>query len=388
MTMRRNLLLTCLALSTAWHLLVLSALGPLGPLETGAPVPFLAVELNGTPPHPDSDTAPSHRSTRPTVPLPVPSPGGAASATNNPPPATLPEPIEPAAPATVTAAGMPGPNGEPAVHPANTAFVPDPPVRASGEFMASRRERLVYRISLLGVPVGIAELEAANEAGELRISLKIRSDEALSAFYPVDDLIETRHINGNFIVTRIRQREGSFRSDRGFTIFIRDRKVFWIDRLTNRSTREQIPNTDVVDLLSGLYFLRNRPLQVGGEETLHIYDSDAYSEVPVTVIRSETVSLPAFREADTLLIRPRLKTGVFRLTGELHLWLSNDRFRVPVKIAASIPLGEITAELVAAENGAAAGATADRTAFGTTAAAGRTSDRKEDVLDRPDTGGE
>jgi len=229
-------------------------------------------------------------------------------------------------------------------------LVPDPPLRSTGEFIGSDYEKLVYRVSLLGVPVGSAELEAKNVKGEVWITLRVKSDLALSTIYPVDDLIETRHIHGNYILTRIRQQEGFFRGDRGFTLFLRDKNVFWIDRLTNRSVKEPLPNSEVVDILSGLYFLRNRELKIGSKELLHIYDSDTYSEVPVEVIRRENVLLPAFRSVDALLIQPQLKTeGIFKRNGDIFIWLSDDQYKVPVKIVTSIALGRITAELVSAE---------------------------------------
>lgn len=123
------------------------------------------------------------------------------------------------------------------------------------------------------------------------------------------------------------------------------------DRLTNRSLKEPLPNPEVVDILSGLYFLRNRTLQVGTVETLHIYDSDTYAAVPVDVIRRETVRLPAFREVEALLVQPRLKTGgIFKRTCDVQIWLSDDRYKVPVKIVTSIALCQVTVELMSAES--------------------------------------
>jgi hypothetical protein len=230
-------------------------------------------------------------------------------------------------------------------------FVPYQPLRATSDFIGTTHEKLVYRISLLGLPVGSAELEASSEKEDLRITMRVKSDAVLSSIYPVDDLIETRHINGNFILTRIRQKEGIFRGDRGFTIFLRDKSVFWIDRLTNRSLKEPLPNSDVVDLLSGLYFLRNRTLSVGLTETLHIYDSDKYTAVPVDILRREKIILPGFRHITTLVVHPKLETeGIFKRTGDVFIWLSDDEFRVPVKFITTIALGQVTAELVSAES--------------------------------------
>lgn len=237
-----------------------------------------------------------------------------------------------------------------AIHKTLSAHSIVPPLRTSGEFLSSDSEKIHYRVSLLGVPVGGAELEAKKENDQVRISLRVSSNPVIASIYPVDDLIETRHIGGNFIISTIRQQEGNFKSNRGFTIFLRDKNVFWIDRLTNRSVREPIPNSDVVDLLSGFYYLRNRPLMVGSTETLQIYDSDRYTELPVDILRREKIILPGLRQVDTLVIQPKLTTeGIFRRTGEVLIWVTDDKFRVPVKFVTSIALGQVTAELVSSD---------------------------------------
>jgi len=224
------------------------------------------------------------------------------------------------------------------------------PLRNAGEFLSADRETLCYRISMLGIPVGSAELEAKKVKGEVRITLRIQSNATISQIYSVDDSIETRHIGGNFILSRIRQREGSFRGDRGFTLFLRQKSVFWIDRQRNRSIQEPLPNSAVVDILSGLYYLRNQPLEVGTTVLLELFDSDRYAPTNVAVLRKEHLTLPGQREVDTLLVHPELKTeGIFKRTGEIMVWLTDDEKRVPVKVETSIVLGKVTAELISAE---------------------------------------
>jgi hypothetical protein len=236
------------------------------------------------------------------------------------------------------------------------------PLRRSDEFLANDWEKLTYRISMFGLPVGDAELEAKLVQGEVRITLHIRSNPAFSQIYPVDDLIETRHIAGNFIICRIRQREGTFLGDRGFTIFLRDKSVFWVDRLNKRSLRDPLPNSDVVDILSGLYYLRNQPLEVGRSVALQLFDSNRYSPTAVAVLRKEHVTLPALREVDTVVVQPELKTGgIFQRTGAVLIWFSADRYKVPVKVETSIRLGTVTAELVAADSQRAGHPAADST---------------------------
>lgn len=225
------------------------------------------------------------------------------------------------------------------------------PVMNPADVMATTvHEKLTYQISMFGFNVGSAVLEAVNEKGEVRISMRVKSDAVISAVYPVDDLIETRLLGGNYLLSTIRQQEGAFKSDTGFTICLREKFVLWADRMKNLVAKQSIPDNEVLDTLSGLYYLRKRLLQVGAIETLHIYDNDNYSVVPVEVLRRETVRLPNFKRVDTLVVRPNQHAGgIFRRTGDMLIWLTNDENKVPVKVETTISLGRVTAELIEAE---------------------------------------
>lgn len=221
----------------------------------------------------------------------------------------------------------------------------------AGKFVPTQYEKLTYLISLYGIPVGTAELEAKNMDSEVLITLRVASNKAISAIYPVDNLIETRHIDGKFIMTKIKQLEGSFKSDEWFSINLQKKRVSWFDNLGGRSQTVAVPTDDVFDTLSGIYFLRNRPLQVGKAETLHIFDSESYADVPVEILRRETVRLPNFTTVETLVVQPLQKSaGIFRRTGDVLIWMTDDAFKVPVKIVTSVALGTVTVELISAES--------------------------------------
>lgn len=235
--------------------------------------------------------------------------------------------------------------------PASKAVIPQKdPVLKGNEFVASGLEKLTYRIVMFGIPVGMAVMEARNTNGEFRITTKVTSNDAVSSFYTVDDFVDTRLIKGNYLLTRIRQHEGSFVSDTGFTLMLRERKAFWVDRLRNRYDNRPLPREDVMDVISGLYYLRNQRLEVGKPMLLHLYDSSEYVPTTVEVLRREHLRLSGLREADTLVVHPLLKTeGLFRRTGDMLVWLTDDEKKVPVRMEMQIPLGHVTAELVSAE---------------------------------------
>nr|WP_298432690.1 DUF3108 domain-containing protein [Geobacter sp.] len=270
--------------------------------------------------------------------------------------ASSPGPVEREELSAAPVSDVPSPPAPPAASPRGDTYPSSrgpsvaAPLRKSSEFIATEREKLTYRISLYGVAVGNAELEARHENGEVRITTRVTSNPVLSGIYPVDDRIETRLVAGNYLITNVRQKEGRFASDMGFTLKMREKSVFWIDRLRQVYGSDSLPREDVMDLISGFYYLRNRPLEVNRPVELHLYDSIKYVPTTVEVLRKERVLLPNLKEVDTLVIHPLLKTdGFFRRTGDVLVWLTDDERKVPVRVETSIPLGTVTAELVSAE---------------------------------------
>ncbi len=224
------------------------------------------------------------------------------------------------------------------------------PVRTVDEFLTTTREKLTYRITLLDIPVGSAVLEAVNIDGEMRITVRIESSSAIAAFYPVDDLVETRMIKGNYLLTRIRQREGDYRGDFAFTLMLREQKAFWIDRLANRYDFQPLPAKDATDPLSGLYFLRSQLLDVGKIVQLHLFDGTGYSPATVEVLRRERLKLANQQEKDTIVVRPQIPAaGLFKKNRDLLVWLTDDACKAPVKMQSSTPIGRVTAELISSE---------------------------------------
>jgi hypothetical protein len=357
-----------LGFSVLAHLLVLMSQGRFGNYDFAAPVnPLQAVMVDVVQPRDDAapaagsnDQKTSHTDN---VGEDVPDAGNHAQAPGEEaetPPAVeegqvKPQRVEPVVidkeeADGATRASKPAPASQPIVsrHNASALVIP-PPLRTAGEFLSSKSEKLSYLITLLGVPVGSVELEAKNESNEVRITLRTRTNTVLSSIYPVDDFMETRHLGGNFIITKIRQQEGTFRSDIGFTIFLRDKRVFWIDRMRNRYSNETVPTSDVLDTLSSFYYLRNRSLQVGTTEMLHIYDGDTYAPVPVEIVRQEEIRLRNLKKVDSLLLRHVKQKGIFRRTGDMLIWLTNDENKVPVRVETATPFGAVTVELVSAE---------------------------------------
>jgi len=357
---KTRLLASCILLSIMAHLLFAHALRLFGTYEFSAAVNQprgIVVDL-ASPGETDSAAPANERSAD----------GDTERAAEKAPAVETALPAEGAAPHSGPASPEPLQSEEEAdelpvaaksVAPANAAGVAPQPasgdqtlprLRAGGAFLAAKHEKLTFQIMMFEIPVGTAELESKYENGETSITLRVRSNAAISGIYPVDDLVEARHV-GSFIMAKIRQQEGSFRSDELFTINPGKKRVTWFDNISGRSLQTTVPTADVLDSLSAIYYLRNRQLEVGRTETLHIYDSETYAEVPVEIVTREEMRLPNLTKVNTLVVRPLRKTsGIFRRTGDVLIWLTDDTNKVPVRIVTSIPFGKVTVELISAES--------------------------------------
>lgn len=245
---------------------------------------------------------------------------------------------------------LPGPLHSPPISGLTPDVLHQKPIRRGDEFVPLAHEKLTYRIILFGVPVGTVVMDATNRNGEVRISTRITSNSFISGFYPVDVAVDTRLIKGIYLLTRIRQHEGDFIGDSGFTLMLQEKNAFWVDRLHRRYANHPLPRDDVMDLVSGFYYLRSQPLEVGTQVLLPLFDSNEYTATSVDILRRERLHIRGLREVDTLVVHPQLKTaGFFRRTGDILIWLTDDQYRVPVRMESSIVLGRVIAELVAVE---------------------------------------
>jgi hypothetical protein len=338
------LLAICIITSIAGHGLIITLFDRLSPFSLGTAISEPAtvqVELTGSKSAKTVIPPPASTKRKETS-RPVDT-GTPPTATDIPVPATEPaEHRQPSAAAEQPSVAAPPDPGQ--------TVQPDVFTLTAEHILPVQQERLTYQISLAGMPVGTAHLEATNRQGELRIISSIRSNSAISAFYPVNDSTDTRLIKGRYLLTRIRLHEGFFVSDTGFNLMFHEKKIFWVDRLKNRYSNEPLESMDTLDFISGFYFLRLQPLKIGTTITLRLYDGDTTVLVPVEVLRQEQLALPGLRSVETLVIKPTFsKSGFFKNNHDLLIWLTNDENRVPVRIESTTPIGRIVAELVASE---------------------------------------
>jgi hypothetical protein len=215
----------------------------------------------------------------------------------------------------------------------------------------SAQEKLVYDLSWTGIKAGSATQEFFTEKGGIRIVSTARSADWISAFFPVEDRVES--ILGSAspgqiglpLNFRMKIREGSHRRDRE-VIFDHDKgQAHYIDHMSGEKTDLAI-GKNTYDPYSSFYYIRRLPLEPGRSVFVSILDNKQLWTVEVQVLKKERIKT-VLGEVDTIVIKPLMKSeGIFQRKGAIYIWLTDDARRIPVMMKTKVAIGSITATLV------------------------------------------
>lgn len=103
------------------------------------------------------------------------------------------------------------------------------------------------------------------------------------------------------------------------------------------------------DILSAFYYMRSfdfSKMKQGQKVELKNFYKDTTYTLTVVYHRKETIEVEAgkFR---TIVLEPIMEEGgLFKASGRILVWLTDDERRIPVQVDAEIPIGSITSELV------------------------------------------
>ncbi|MCD4814173.1 DUF3108 domain-containing protein [bacterium] len=232
-----------------------------------------------------------------------------------------------------------------AVRMTTPVVTPEPvlfPLRPNAAFGPG--ERLHFSIEYFGISAGYATLSVnpgpeMNGRPTLHIVAEARTHPAFEWFFKVRDRIESFFDAQSLFSWRYEKhlREGKYSNDSHMIYDQVNRKVI---KDKGRTIIDAPPL--VQDVLSEFYFYRTLEQEIGDETTIPVLADDGKQyEVLVKVIRREKVRVPA-GEFDCLVVEPYLKfEGVFKHQGKIHIWLTNDKRRVPVLIKSGIIIGTI-----------------------------------------------
>ncbi len=110
----------------------------------------------------------------------------------------------------------------------------------------------------------------------------------------------------------------------------------------------EIPNASQ-DILSAFYYVRTSPLIVGKSVLVNIVADGRSMKTEVKVHRTEKIK-SIFGDIECLVIEPKLKgEAVFKQSGRILIWVTNDEYKIPVRLESKITIGSFVASLAKAE---------------------------------------
>jgi hypothetical protein len=173
------------------------------------------------------------------------------------------------------------------------------------------------------------------------IESKANSNRFFSSFYKVRDrilsYIDTETLYSRYFYKRLR--EGDYKKNVE-VVFDHDREV------ARYADGPELPIArGVQDVLSAFYYVRNLDLAPGRSFTVPAHDSRKTYELKVLIHGKERVTVEA-GTFDCFVVEPIIEgEGLFKHEGKLTLYISDDKFRIPVMIKTKVPVGSIDVEL-------------------------------------------
>lgn len=188
-----------------------------------------------------------------------------------------------------------------------------------------------------------------------RITSNARTNSFFDTVFRVRDTIESIATYDSLHSLRFTKRlhEGRYRQHRihqnfpdlGMSIYSRysySNRQFTDERI-------EIPG-QTYDVLSAFYRARMLNLQPGNTYELNVTSDGKNYVALINVLRIETINT-IFGRTECLVIEPGLEgDALFKQTGEIHVWITNDEFKIPVLMQSRVIFGSFRAILSETRN--------------------------------------
>ena len=170
---------------------------------------------------------------------------------------------------------------------------------------------------------------------------RAESNDVMSKVYKVRDRIDSLIDAEGLYSYRYRKhiREGNYKKDYDAQYDPAAGKVRYADGKTFDMAQWSM------DGLAAFYYVRHVPLEVGKDVVIPHHSDKATADIVVKVHGKETVSTPAGK-FNCYVIEPVMTAGgIFKNSGRLTIWVTDDARRIPVLMKSRIPVGSIDAVL-------------------------------------------
>ena len=206
-------------------------------------------------------------------------------------------------------------------------------------------ERLTYNVSFTGITAGQASLEVVNDTvvnnyHQLHIRFNARTTFPVSSIYTINDQVDT-WLDSKYLYTKKLTkniREGNYKND-SYTIIDYDQSI----AITNGDT--VIIDQFLRDSYSLFYFLRTIPLIIGETIDFTAFDGKKITPFQVITKSKETINTMA-GTFPCLVVKPfREGTTLLKNKGDMMIWFSDDKIRLPIQIRIKLKYGSMLLKL-------------------------------------------
>ena len=206
-------------------------------------------------------------------------------------------------------------------------------------------ERLTYNVSFTGITAGQASLEVVNDTvvnnyHQLHIRFKARTTFPVSSIYTINDQVDT-WLDSKYLYTKKLTkniREGNYKND-SYTIIDYDQSI----AITNGDTITI--DQFLHDSYSLFYFLRTIPLIIGETIDFTAFDGKIITPFQVITKSKETINTMA-GTFPCLVVKPfREGTTLLKNKGDMMIWFSDDKIRLPIQIRIKLKYGSMLLKL-------------------------------------------
>ncbi len=176
------------------------------------------------------------------------------------------------------------------------------------------------------------------------VQFEVRSLESLDWLYRVRDVYTTVMDVGGLFSWDFTQkiREGNYKRDSKAFFDQVNRKALFQDSIYEVSEYIQ-------DILSAFYYART--LDLGSMKKGHIFylknffDGKTY-DLGIKIHGKQTAEVDAGKFRCVVVEPLIVDGGLFKADGSIYIWLTDDERKMPVKVAAKIPIGFVEAKLI------------------------------------------
>ena len=202
-------------------------------------------------------------------------------------------------------------------------------------------EELRYSASFKSISVGDAIIRTNSTLdNEIVISTSIKSNRFLSRFYSLDDSISTIYSN-DFNLKRIYKRvsQGTYKKT-----FISD--INTIEKTVATGSVVNKFTYDPFDPIGLICFLRSAEITSIENDFFSIIDNGKITDIGIYVSRDEGISIGGSQYSCIKFVPYSIgDEKLFKNDGIMSVWVTDDRYRVPIKIEQRTNIGMMTLEL-------------------------------------------